>query len=738
MQLGLLMNDALEKYTKKGVLSKEESGYKAFVNELPAAIKSYLKEKISNPYEWTIEGSVGKGKWADTPWIGIYLNKVTDRASYGFYIALLAGRNSESFTLAIANSVTDDSLSLSTDNLKNINLPMGWKNSKIASGTLSDKKNSLGSDYESAAILHKTYSRGDLHTSDVESDLLFLIEIYQNLAKIKLESTVGQNYWLLGAMWEDQDVSEKFINESRWENGYKPTDNDSSTERVKHVKIGDQVAIKSSFAQGGGGVLRIKAVGVVTENPGDGVRLSIKWNFKGPHFDIRGTSYRTTIDKLVRADLQKLIFHNNFKDSSVEKEKKFEIKEEVKLPKNLILYGPPGVGKTYQISQLRKQFESNDLKSSSLSAWIENLSWWEVAAITLNDLGRPSRVTDMIEHEFVKLKATQSSNSNIRATLWGNLQSHTDPTNPNVKVASRSEPFIFSKDEESNWSLATDSKNYIIELLSTREDLSPAKKMGKRYEFVTFHQSLSYEDFVEGIRPVLREGGGISYELHNGVFKRICARAISDPKNNYAIFIDEINRGNISKIFGELITLIEEDKRISGKADDLYVTLPYSKSEFGVPENLHIIGTMNSADRSIAIMDTALRRRFEFKEVRPLLDRIPEKIEQIEIRKIVSSINQLISKNLSPDYELGHAYFEQNKCSDIFDLIRIWNHQILPLLKEYFWDNSDQLKNAIGPFLHGIEDENQGLNISSPRINFISNSDEFKKEMLKLEKHLDI
>lgn len=146
---------------------------------------------------------------------------------------------------------------------------------------------------------------------------------------------------------------------------------------------------------------------------------------------------------------------------------------------------------------------------------------------------------------------------------------------------------------------------------------------------------------------------------------------------NYYLIIDEINRGNISKVFGELITLLEEDKRL-GEDNELTVTLPYSKERFGVPKNLYIIGTMNTADKSIALVDIALRRRFTFVRMEPLEEYLPENVKKI---------NEIIKNRRGSDYLIGHAYFMGNQ-----DLDFIMKYKIRPLLEEYFYgENIDEI-----------------------------------------------
>ena len=223
----------------------------------------------------------------------------------------------------------------------------------------------------------------------------------------------------------------------------------------------------------------------------------------------------------------------------------------------------------------------------------------------------------------------------------------------------------------------------------------------KRIRFVTFHQSFSYEDFVEGLRAETDEdaGGQIKYVVGQGVFKAICEDAskhIGSTEINstpYVLIIDEINRGNVSRIFGELITLIEPSKRL-GAPESLTVTLPYSKNSFGVPQNVYLIGTMNTADKSLTGLDIALRRRFVFKEMPPkpeLLDKVI--ISGLSVSKMLRAMNQRIEVLLDRDHCIGHAYFLPLKQDPSIErLSAIFKQQVLPLLQEYFFEDWEHIR----------------------------------------------
>jgi hypothetical protein len=245
------------------------------------------------------------------------------------------------------------------------------------------------------------------------------------------------------------------------------------------------------------------------------------------------------------------------------------------------------------------------------------------------------------------------------------------------------------------------SEDDLDDAMLLRQEYKKLLELG-RIEFVTFHQSFTYEDFVQGLRPETNDpaGGettaGFRLKPRDGVFKRICDRAKKDPEKNYVLVIDEINRANLSKVFGELITLLEEDKRL-GRGNEITVRLPYSdenEERFGVPSNLHIVGTMNTADRSIAKLDIALRRRFTFTELEPKPEMLGKNVDNINVQEVLKTINKRIEYLLDREHRIGHAFFMEKKDKGAID--RVMYEKIIPLLQEYFYEDWGKIHAILG------------------------------------------
>lgn len=277
--------------------------------------------------------------------------------------------------------------------------------------------------------------------------------------------------------------------------------------------------------------------------------------------------------------------------------------------------------------------------------------------------------------------------------------------------------------------------------------------------FVTFHPSFAYEDFIEGLRPESDDEGCIRYQVEDGVFKEFardsfnvllnragidkvwvkgrdipeltedeCSSALETVHDvPFYIIIDEINRGDISRIFGELITLLEGDKRLCAE-NSLTTMLPYSKTKFGIPPNLFIIGTMNTADKSIALVDIALRRRFGFLEMMPDSEILKELLvnENSEVQYIYDiavavheMINNAILEKYDRDHQIGHSYFVKLKDDktpeEACDSLEfIWYNEVLPLLQEYFYDSPKKLYEILGGDFVTLQSENRSFMFTKP------------------------
>ncbi len=457
-----------------------------------------------------------------------------------------------------------------------------------------------------------------------------------------------------------------------------------------------------------------------------------------------------------------------------------EIMQQLEIPLNQILYGPPGTGKTYNTiikameiltfkSLFEKWYKDVYCSNKNVKEIEKTLKDYVIHIEKINNeyLLNSNIFSYFNKEDFNKLKE-QILNSDY-------IKYNTTRNNPNSYYQhglKRYEEFL-------NW----------IDYDKIKNEFNDYRKQ-HQIEFVTFHQSYSYEEFVEGIKPDIDNWNDstdkLTYKGTNGVFKKICRTAseitsdnfdeiytkfiddlleydeenlfklktskgktfgilvnsnknlslymgknltkwgtltknnlknISDWKyyaipiyeylkthygllthniknssKSYVLIIDEINRGNISKIFGELITLIEDDKR-----ETLSLTLPYSHEPFTVPKNLYIIGTMNTSDRSIATIDIALRRRFKFIEMMPRPELLKDKnVGDVNLEKLLKTLNERISYLLDRDHQIGHSYFMNWEKYDVETLKNVWFDSIMPLLNEYFYSDWDKLQNVLG------------------------------------------
>lgn len=370
--------------------------------------------------------------------------------------------------------------------------------------------------------------------------------------------------------------------------------------------------------------------------------------------------------------------------------------------RNVIYYGPPGTGKTEKLRELFNEY-TDPVADIDRRSWevalVAEQGWRAVIAVALAQLGGTARVGDLAEHALVLAKAAERRRSgNLLATLWGYLQSHADPASATVASSSRREPFLFDKDTSAQWRLLPQWRERDPEAAGLLQNWERGPGAGRepvrRYRVVTFHPSYSYEDFVIGLRPVAdddAESAAPRFALVDGVFKQVCQQARANPARRYALFIDEINRANIAKVFGELITLVEADKRARYDADGrlsggLEVQLPGAgELLFGVPANLDIYGSMNTADRSIALLDIALRRRFTFEELAPRYEPLDRAVATVHLGRLLQVINRRLEYLLDRDHCIGHGYLWN--VSSLQELQAVFARQILPLLQEYFFDD---------------------------------------------------
>lgn len=428
---------------------------------------------------------------------------------------------------------------------------------------------------------------------------------------------------------------------------------------------------------------------------------------------------------------------------------------------NLVLYGPPGTGKTFYaqrlvrhltgFAEMRKQVSNAGVRYWWVTA---NPAQWEWDKFPAGGeqafkFGRIARnYRDVREGDIVfgyqshpqkkisavaRVKAPPEFDEEGKTVREMLIEPGLTLQVPLLWRDIISDPVLMSSEPVRNGAQGTlfrvtddEAKQLLTLLREAGNELgSLSQGQAKRWEFVTFHQSYSYEQFVEGLTVETSEEGQAMYRIKDGVFKRLARRAQADPEHDYILIVDEINRGNISKIFGELITLIEKDKRIENsraaepERQGIEVTLPYSGEPFGVPANLKIIGTMNTADRSIALLDVALRRRFTFFELMPQYDPdiwraagSPVEIEGVHLPRLLGVLNEQIARKLNRDHRIGHAYLLD--VMDIKTLRFAWFYRIIPLLSEYFYSDREFLARLLGDFMHTTDERNRQYECIEP------------------------
>ena len=533
--------------------------------------------------------------------------------------------------------------------------------------------------------------------------------------------------WYVGTYTGDGDKhkEDEYIANGEWINGYE----DKYLDIVNSVKVGDKIAIKSSYTQKNDlpfdvngqtvSVMEIKAIGTVTENVGDGRTLKVDWK----KFDVPKKWYfytgRITIWKVERTQNNELA--NALLDFTFgNKEQDYNLFLNYNYWKNKYGLNDGGDSKPTYVSEATAALRSlgGTATMKEICSCIEKRNI--LPYIKTNPNWKNAVSTQMLMHCNTS-KAYKEGYENLFYSesrgKWGLVNFDPDIDNeaeeeaeieaagaePYTSADFLSQVYISRKEYESIVSLLCHKKNIILKGAPGVGKTFAAKRLAysimgekddSRVKTVQFHQSCSYEDFVEGYRPA--EDGGFS--LSDGIFKKFCSLARVHSDLDYFFIIDEINRGNLSKIFGELLMLIESDKR----GEEYCADLIYSGDSFSVPENLYIIGMMNTADRSLAMIDYALRRRFAFYTMKPAFDdpTFKSQYENVSCELFhkaiaaVENLNKVIlsDRSLGAGFEIGHSYFCK-KPEEINDVLvkNIITYEIIPTIEEYWFDNADRL-----------------------------------------------
>lgn len=415
--------------------------------------------------------------------------------------------------------------------------------------------------------------------------------------------------------------------------------------------------------------------------------------------------------------------------------------EKLRFTRNLIFTGAPGTGKTHTAQRAARALVEEGLNAGIPPEYLtvlelpitvlEDMHLYEVIALALYHQPSAARFSNS---QILRLTLVQHyanvvmKSKNPVSTIGTVLRMRVRAGNPRSNLSKTQKPHIFDKDA-GGWFLSEEGRAYVQEDLADyvermTQPITPRQKLEDYIQTVVFHPSYAYEDFVEGMRPKVDDAGNLSYEIRAGILRVMCSRAAADPYHRYVLIIDEINRANLSKVFGELISLIEDDKRL-GMPNALTVKLPYSGDSFAVPENLYILGTSNTADRSIALMDVAMRRRFAFVDVpsRPsLLGTVTDSDgTTVNLSAVLTVLNRRLRPHLGRSHDIGHSYLLG--VTHVAQLEHVWNAQILPLLEDYFYNRPDTLREVLAEFYRGDEsdDDRLGFALGKPLVTALVN-----------------
>ncbi len=396
---------------------------------------------------------------------------------------------------------------------------------------------------------------------------------------------------------------------------------------------------------------------------------------------------------------------------------------------NQILYGPPGTGKTYNTINRALQIIENksliELESEERDALKQRFDHYSNnGQIMFTTFHQSMSYEDFIEGIKPEIEEDAEGGKTVIYEVKKGIFK---------QIAEEARKIRYQSEEYVQQYTFDDAWNKLIELVKDKISKKTLLKIGSWEYGLSSKDSLKYssvnspsqytftitkQNILDSYhKKIARPSGAFQkdmneivefmkteFQLADYVEENEISNKIEQTPKPYVLIIDEINRGNVSQIFGELITLIEEDKRL-GKDEALEVILPYSKEKFGVPSNLHIIGTMNTADRSVEALDTALRRRFSFVEMMPEYEELKKiQFDDFQLGELLKTINSRIEALLDRDHTIGHSYFINIKPNETEALKEAFTNKIIPLLQEYFYHDYEKLALILGEgFVECIE-----------------------------------